>query len=326
MGESWRVRALGEPSVALERAEVGEPAVGPGELAVRVRAASVNFPDLLLCRGEYHHKPPVPFGLGSEAAGEVVAVGEGASRPIGDRVLVAPMSYGCFSEHVVVPASCALPVPASMGWEDAACLFLTYQTAWIGLHRRARVAPGDRVLVLGAAGGVGSAAVQVAASAGATVIAVASTAPKAAACEELGAHHVIDLSRSDLRRQVSAVTGGGGVDIVVDPVGGPLFDDAARLMRVEGRYLVVGFASGSIQLARVNRALMGNYSIVGFRLQPFREDEAYTRRVHQALTELYQSGDIAPVISERFAFGEVPTAVGRLGSRTVVGKVVVRIA
>lgn len=323
MGELWTVTALGEPAAVLRRDEVGEPSVGPGQVAVRVRAASVNFPDLLLCQGTYHHKPPLPFGLGSEAAGEVVDSGPGTDLAPGARVLVAPMSYGCFATHVVVDAASALPVPPAMSFEDAACLFLTYQTAWIGLHRRARLAPGERVLVLGAAGGVGTAAIQVARGAGATVVAVASTPAKAALCQEIGAHHVVDLSQEDLYQAVQAATGGAGVDVVVDPVGGPLFEPATRLLAVEGRYLVVGFASGVVPTARLNHALIKNYALVGFRLQPFREDRAYAAFVHSALLALYDQGVVAPVIRERFSFDQVPAAVARLGTRGVVGKVVV---
>lgn len=323
MGEAWTVTALGEPAAVLVRGEVGEPTVGPGQVAVRVRVASVNFPDLLLCQGAYHHKPRLPFGLGSEAAGEVVAAGEGAGQAPGARVLVAPMSYGCFATHVVVDAASALPVPDSMGFEDAACLFLTYQTAWIGLHRRVRLAPGERVLVLGASGGVGTAAIQVARGAGATVVAAASTPAKAALCQEIGAHHVVDLSRQDLYETVRTATGGAGVDVVVDPVGGPLFEPATRLLAVEGRYLVVGFASGAVPKARLNHTLIKNYALVGFRLQPFREDLAYAASVHAALVELYAQGVVAPVVRERFSFDQVPAAVARLGTRGVVGKVVV---
>ena len=323
MGESWRVRSLGEPHEALVREEVGEPEVGPGEVAVRVRAASVNFPDLLLCRGDYHHKPTLPFGLGSEAAGEIVAAGEGAEFGVGTRVLVAPMAYGCFSEYVVAPLGSTFEIPSQMAWEDAACLFLTYQTAWIGLHRRAGVTPGEWVLVLGGSGGVGSAAIQVARGAGARVVTTASSPDKARACQEIGAHHVVDLSTANLRAEVLEVTGGMGVDIVVDPVGGDLFDEATKVVAVEGRYLVVGFASGTIPTARLNHALMKNYAIVGFRLQPFREDVEYARQVHAELVALAGAGIVAPVVRERYPFDAVPAAVARLGTRGVVGKVLV---
>jgi NADPH2:quinone reductase len=322
--KAWRVHEVGEPGAVLRYDEVPAPEPAAGEVIVQVEAAAVNFPDLLLCRGEYHHKPELPFTLGCEAVGRVVAAGADAGVAVGERVLTAPLSYGCFADQVRVPASTVLPVPESMPAATAACLFMGYQTGWVGLHRRAGLRKGETLLVHGAAGGVGSAAVQLGKAAGATVIATAGGARKADACRRLGADVVVDYTRQDIVAAVKEATGGRGADVVYDPVGGSVFEASRRCIAVEGRILVVGFAGGSIPQLPVNHALIKNYSVVGFRMQPFREDPQYTAQVHGELLALCESGAIDPLIDSEPGMSEAPAAVARLGERDVIGRIVLR--
>ncbi|CAM3635625.1 Quinone oxidoreductase 1 [Tsukamurella ocularis] len=241
---------------------------------------------------------------------------------VGQRVIAAPMAYGCFADRMLAPAAGSLPVPDDMPDSAAAALFSAYQTSWVGLVRRAALRAGDTLLVHGAAGGVGSAAVQIGKALGARVIAVAGGSEKVAACTALGADLVVDHRRDDPVAAVRAFTDGRGVDVAYDPVGGSAFDVSRKVIAVEGRILVVGFAGGSIPTLAVNHALLKNYSVVGFRLQPFREDPEYLRRVHGELVTLHAAGMIAPLVSQQLPLSEAAAAVARLGERGVLGRIV----
>jgi NADPH2:quinone reductase len=324
---SWQVITYGPPEIALKLEELPDPEPDDDEVLVRVHCAGVNFPDLLLCEGSYHHKPVLPFGLGMEASGLVVAVGTKVdSVGIGSRVLMAPMSYGCFSELCIGPEWAVFPLDGNVSWEKGAALFMSYHTAWVGLHRRAHLRTGEWVVVAGASGGVGSAAVDVARSAGANTIGIVSSRKKADFIRERGCDYAIVLGEDSVVGFVREVTSGRGADVVFDPVGGPVFREALRCLGVEGRYLVVGFASGDIPTIGVNYLLMKNVDVVGFRLQPFREDRGYAKAVHSKVMELVNHGGVSPAISEEYGFMDVPAAVARLRKRDVMGKIIVNVA
>lgn len=259
---AWQVTELGEPADVLKLVEVPDPVPGPGELLLRVAAAACNFPDILLCQGKYQVRPPLPFTPGLEVAGEVVAVGEGARGAVGDRV-IAQTGQGGFADLVTVPAEDAWEWPDGMSAAQAAGMFVTYQTGYCALHHRANLRPGETLLVHAAAGGVGSAAVQLGKAAGATVIGTAGGAEKCEVARLLGADHVIDYSSEDLIGRVKEITGGRGADVIYDPVGGDIFDASRKVVAFEGRILVIGFVAGRFADAPTNHVLVKNYSVVG---------------------------------------------------------------
>ncbi|MBA2555445.1 MAG: NADPH:quinone oxidoreductase family protein [Geodermatophilaceae bacterium] len=325
---AWRVHELGEPADVLALDDVPDPVPGEGQLLVRVQTAALNFPDILLCQGRYQERPPLPFTPGIELTGEVVTAPDGSGFRPGDRVLGGPTPMGgAFAEYAVLRAADAFTVPPGMPSEEAAALYLTYQTGHVGLHRRARLQAGETLLVHAGAGGVGSAAIQLGKAAGATVIATAGGPEKVQVCRDLGADHAIDYVSEDFVALGKDITGGRGADVIYDPVGGDVFDSSRRCLAWEGRLIVVGFTSGRIPEAPANHALIKNYSIVGLHWGLYRSKEpALITSVHEDLTRLYAEGRIRPFVSERFAFDELPEALTRLGSRRTVGKVVLVVA
>jgi NADPH:quinone reductase len=312
---AWRVHELGDPS-AMTLDEVPTPTPGEGRLLVRVRAAALNFPDVLMAAGTYQVKPPLPFIPGIELCGEVEGTGQ--------RVLGAPADgHGAFAEHVLMDAHRAWPVPDGMSDEQAAALFITYQTGHVGLHRRARLQAGEWLLVHAGAGGVGSAAIQLGKAAGAHVIATAGSPEKVDVCRQLGADHVVDYTAEDFVPVVKEVTGGHGADVVVDPVGGEVFDRSRKCIAFEGRIVVVGFTSGRIPEAPANHLLVKNYSVVGLHWGLYRTHEpAIFGRVHEELTRLWEAGAIDPLVSRVLPLDEAPRALVSLAGRGTVGKVV----
>ncbi|MGH3440077.1 MAG: NADPH:quinone oxidoreductase family protein, partial [Sciscionella sp.] len=280
---SWFVRRLGTPREALSFEPVRPRAPGRGEARVAVATVGLNFPDLLLCAGRYQQRPPLPFSPGFEAAGTVVESGQRSAFATGQRVLVVPeLPDGALRESLTVPDGQLYPVPDSMPLRTAAVLHIAYQTAHLSLHHRGRLRAGDTLLVNGAAGGVGSAAVQLGRAAGAYVIATATGPRKAAACLRSGADRAIDLSGDgDLVEQVRAATDGRGADVIVDVVGGDLFDRLRHCVAFEGRIVVVGFTGGSIATAPTNHVLLRNYSVIGLHLAAYRrENPALLHTVH----------------------------------------------
>lgn len=324
---AWQITRLGQPEDALELVESPDRAPAAGEVAVRVRAAALGFPDLLLCRGEYHDKPDLPFTIGGEAAGVVVEVGPDVDGiDVGDRVIVTAGETvgGTLASRLVVPADRILPAPVGMPLEQAAAFFVAYQTSYMALFRRGNLRSGETLLVHGASGGIGSAAVQLGKAVGARVIAVAGGPVKAEVCRRLGADEVIDHREEDFVAVVKELTGGRGADVIYDSVGGDVFDRSRRCIAVEGRLLVVGFAGGTIPQFSVNHALLKNYSVVGFRTRPFRDDPVYVREVHDALCDFHSRGLVSPLV-DTVDFDAVPKAVGELGERTVFGRLVVQV-
>jgi len=312
------------PPDLLEFKEVASPIAGPGEVVVTVKAASVNFPDVLIIENKYQFKPPLPFSPGSELAGIVKAVGEGvAGIAPGDRVMVFTI-HGAFAEEVKVDASRVLPIPHGMDFPTAAALLLTYGTMDHGLRDRGGVRAGDTVLVLGASGGIGIASIEIAKALGARVIACASSDDKLAACREHGADATINYATEDLRERIKALTAGHGVDVIVDPVGGPYTEPALRSIAWRGRLLVVGFAAGEIPRIPLNLTLLKGCAIVGVFWGDFlrREPQAFAASVAQ-LGAWHAEGKLKPHISATFPLSEGAAAIKMLAARKVVGKVVV---
>ena len=306
---------------ALRWAELPTPEPAAGQVRIAVHAASLNFPDLLTVQNKYQIKPPLPFVPGSEFSGTVDAIGDGVRHlNVGDRVATIGSSGG-FGTQAVVDARTVMPLPPGFDLDDAAAFAFTYGTSHHALIDRAALKSGETVLVLGAAGGVGSAAVQIAKAAGARVIAAASSADKCAFCRTLGADASIDTSRENLREALKTATDGKGPDVIYDPVGGEMADAAFRSIAWRGRYLVVGFAAGPIPALPWNLALLKGASIVGVFWGDFvrREPEAF----QQGLAELfgwYARGLVKPAIDARLPMSALAEAYERMASRKVRGK------
>jgi NADPH2:quinone reductase len=318
------VHDVGEPADVLRLDDVPVPGPGPGQVRVRVEAVGLNFPDLLLCRGQYQEKPPLPFTPGLEVAGTVDAVGDGADQRVGARVVGGPvLPLGGLAEHTILAADQALDLPDDVPSTDAAAMFITYHTAHVGLHRRAALRPGETLLVHGGAGGVGSAAIQLGKAAGARVIATAGGQSKVDVCRSLGAVVGIDYSAEDFVAAVKDVTAGRGADVVWDPVGGDVFDASRRCIAFEGRLVVVGFASGRIPQVPAGHVLVKNYSVVGLHWGMYRAQEpTLLRQTHEALLDLYAAGTARPLISDVLPLDQALEALRRIDARQVTGKLV----
>ncbi len=321
---AWQIDKLGEPAEVMSLVEVPIPKPGPDQVLVSVLGSAANFPDALLCRGQYQVKPQLPFTPGVELCGEVVEIGDGVTGlGAGDRVLGRPvLPHGGFAEYALMDAGATFQAPASLDNAQAASFYIGYQTGWFGLHRRARLRAGETLLVHAAAGGVGSAAVQLGKAAGAQVIGVVGGPEKARVAAELGADIVIDRHQQDFVEVVKAATDGRGADVIYDPVGGETYRRSTKCIAFEGRILVVGFAGGEIQSAALNHALLKNYSIVGLHWGLYRDrDPASTYECHDRLTELAQSGLVTPLVSERLTLEQVADGVQRLADGVTVGRV-----
>ncbi|MEV4970535.1 NADPH:quinone oxidoreductase family protein [Streptomyces scopuliridis] len=314
--QAWRVHRNGEPGEVMRLEEVARPVPGEGQVPLLVRAANINFPDALLCRGQYQVRPPLPFTPGVEICGET---------DDGRRVIATPaLPHGGLAEYVVADAAALLPAPEALDDAEAAALHIGYQTGWFGLHRRARLQPGETLLVHAAAGGVGSAAVQLGKAAGATVIGVVGGPDKARVAREMGCDLVIDRRADDLVGAVKEATGGRGADVVYDPVGGDAFAKSTKCVAFEGRIVVVGFASGAIPTAALNHALVKNYAILGLHWGLYNtKDPAAVAGCHRELTALAARGAIKPLISERVPMKDAADAVQRVADGITTGRVVV---
>lgn len=322
---AWQVTELGEPEAVLRLVDLDPPRPGPRQLSVRVLATPANFPDALMCRGLYQVRPELPFTPGVELCGEVTEVGaEVDGFAIGDRVLGgAALPSGGFAETALMDAATTFASPASLDDAQAASLYIGYQTGWFGLHRRARLQAGETLLVHAAAGGVGSAAIQLGKAAGARVIGVVGGPAKAEVARQLGADVVVDRREEDFVAVVKAETDGRGADVIYDPVGGDTYQRSTKCVAFEGRIVVVGFAGGEIQSAALNHALVKNYSIVGLHWGLYNvQDPAAVARCHAELTALADAGGIRPLVSERLALADVAAGIQRLADGTTVGRVV----
>jgi NADPH2:quinone reductase len=303
--------------------EVPSPKVGRGQVRVTVHAAAVNFPDLLIIENKYQFKPPLPFSPGGEVAGEVAEVGEGVqSVSVGDRVLGAGL-WGGFAEETVLEESQVAKIPASMDFVTAAGFLMAYGTSHHALEDRAHLAPGETLVVLGAAGGVGLAAIEIGKKMGARVIACASSPDKLEVCKQHGADEVIDYAREDLKDRLKALTGGKGADVVYDPVGGPHAEAALRSTAWEGRYLVVGFAAGEIPRIPLNLVLLKGCQIVGVFWGSFitRSPERHRQSVAE-LMQWFEQGALRPHVSQTYPLERAGEALQAMAARQVKGKVV----
>jgi len=317
-----RVHELTGPQ-ALRVDEVAEPTAGAGQVLIDVKAAGVNFPDILLTRGMYQFKPNPPFSPGGEAAGIVRAVGSGVtSVAVGDRV-AANVLYGAFAERLVAPEIAVTKLPAEVSFEVGASTLLTYLTTFHALVDRAAIQKGESLLVLGAAGGVGIAACELGALLGARVIAAASTDDKLAFCREHGATDAINYTTEDLKDRIKALTKGNGVDVVYDPVGGSLAEPALRGTGWQGRYLVIGFASGEIPKIPLNLVLLKGCQIVGVFWGSFAMRDPARNRDHAAqIFRWVADGKLKPAIDAVLPFEQAGEALARLDQRKVKGKLV----
>lgn len=319
------VESLGDNYAGCGLREVETPAPGPGEVLVRVRAAAVNFPDLLMTRGEYQLKPPLPFRPGMELAGEIAALGEGVSGwAVGDAV-AGGAKLGGFAEFAVLPAATLRAKPANMSFSEAAAFSAAYLTAWVALVRRANVQPGEWVLVHGAAGGVGMAAVDLAKALGCRVIAASASDEKLAlVAAEYAPDATVNVT-GGFREQVKAITGGRGADVIYDPVGGDIFDESTRCIAFDGRLLVIGFTSGRIPTISVNMPLIKGFSVIGVRAGEYgRQFPERGRENMDAIWNLAAEGRLRPRIHAELPLERWREAYDLLADRKVVGKAVIR--
>jgi NADPH2:quinone reductase len=319
---AWFCETLSGPE-GLVWKEVPTPEPGPGQVRIAIRAASLNFPDILIVQGKYQFKPPLPFVPGSEYAGVVDAVGSGVTRFAPGDAVAAMGSIGGFGTHAVIDEGRVMALPPGFGFVDAAAFALTYGTSHHALVDRAALKPGETVLVLGAAGGVGTAAIQVAKAMGARVIAGASSDAKCAFCRTLGADATLNYRTQDVREALKDLTGGKGPDVVYDPVGGDLAEPVFRSIAWRGRYLVIGFAQGGIPSLPLNLPLLKGASIVGVFWGSFvrHEPEASAAGLVQ-LAQWYAQGLVKPAVDLQLPMRELAQAYRRMATREVLGKIV----
>jgi NADPH2:quinone reductase len=320
---AWQIERLGEPSEVMSLNDVDVPAVGPNEVLVKASAIAINFPDVLLARGEYQVKPELPFTPGLELCGEIVEIGGNVSHlTIGQRVIGSKI--GALAEYVLLDAELVFPAPDSLSDAEAAALYIGHQTGYFGLHRRAQLQPGETLLVHAAAGGVGTAAVQLGKSMGARVIGVVGSPAKVEVARAAGADIVIDRSAEDFVEVVNRLTEGRGADVIYDPVGGDVFERSTKCIAFEGRIVVVGFASGAVGTARANHALVKNYGILGLHWGLYAtRNPALIVQAHLELNRLADLGHVKPVIGEVLEFEEAAAAIQALADGATVGRLVV---
>jgi NADPH2:quinone reductase len=308
---------------ALSWKELPTPVPQAGQVLIRIEAASLNFPDLLIVQNKYQMKPDLPFVPGSEYAGVIEAVGEGVTHLKVGQSVACLSGTGGFGTHTVAPAKLCMPLPAGFPAVDAAAFIMIYATSHHALIDRAALKAGETVLVLGAAGGVGTAAIQIAKAAGARVIAAASTDEKCALCKSLGADETINYTTQNMREVLKALTEGKGPDVIYDPVGGDFAEPAFRSIAWRGRYLVVGFAAGPIPALPFNLALLKGASIVGVFWGDFSRREPQANAAMMAeLAQWYAQGKVKPVIDRTMPMSDLKAAYAHMGSRGVMGKLV----
>jgi NADPH2:quinone reductase len=326
--KAWVVRELGGPD-SLQLEDIDAPPTTNGDVRIAVRAAAINFPDVLMVAGAYQVKPDLPFVPGVEVSGEIVEAPAAANLEKGDRVMAlldnVGLMRGGYAELTEAAPQSVTRIPDGMTFEDAAAFTLVYQTGWFGLHRRANLQKGEVLLVHAGAGGVGSAAIQLGKAAGATVIATAGSDEKVDVCRKLGADHAVNYKTQDFVEEVKSVTQGRGADVIYDPVGGDVFDRSTKCVAFEGRIVVVGFTSGRIPQLAINHALIKNYSVVGLHWGLYmRRAPQLIPQAMQQLFDLYAGGKIKPYISARLPLAEAPRALAMVGGGKSTGKVVLQ--
>jgi NADPH:quinone reductase len=320
---AWQVQGAGEPIDVLHEVEVDPPEPGPGQVRIRVTAAGVGLPDVFMCRGTYPLTPPLPFTSGQEATGTITALGEGVDLAIGDRIMCVTAfwaGHGSFAEECLVASDSTFPIPDGLTDAEAAGFWIPHLTAWIGLVDRGRVAAGDWLAVLGAAGGSGIAAVQLGRALGARVIAVVSDDARAEFCRGLGADVTVNHRDGPLAPALRDASDGHGVDAVYDPVGGALAEEAVRALARYGRLLAVGFASGAWPKVAAHELVVTNTSLVGVFAGGYSRDELDS--IHASLAGLVGDGRLRNAVSAEISFAGLPAALQRMADRAVVGKLV----
>jgi NADPH:quinone reductase len=323
---AWQVVGVGEPVEVMSLREVPVPQPGPGEVLIDVWSSGLNFPDALLAKGLYQERPEPPFTPGLELCGEIVGVGAGVDRVrLGERVIgVTSLPHGSLARFAIARGLDVLPAPSLLDDASASVFHIAYQTGWFGLYRRANLRVGDTLLVHAAAGGVGSAAVQLGRAAGAKVIAVVGSAEKVPVARKLGADTVIDRSEVDVVEAVRAVTDGKGVDVVYDPVGGPAHEISRKVISFEGRIVIVGFASGDIPQVATNHLLVKNYAVLGLHWGLYRKLKPdLVARAHDDLCSLVEVGALAPLVSHKLSFEDAPDGIARVAAGSTVGRLAV---
>ncbi len=320
---AWRAHSYGAYKDVLQLDEVDAPRPPDDGAVVAVKAAGLNFPDLLAIAGKYQVKAPLPFTPGIECAGVIEAVGPKSKHEVGDRVIATSM-WGAFADKIAVPDFSLFPIPRDMPDADAAALLVTYQTSYFALVHRAALAKGETLLVHGGAGGVGISAIQIGKALGATVIATAGSEDKLDICRKAGADHAINYKDDDWVAAVNKLTSNRGADVIYDPVGGDVFDKSLKCIAWEGRLLVIGFTSGRIPELAANKILLKNISVVGlFWGQYLARDPAKIHAAHDALCTMYARGEIKPVVWKALPLAELPAGLAALESRASHGKIVV---
>jgi NADPH:quinone reductase len=320
---AWQVDGAGEPIDVLRSVELDVPDPGPGQIRVRVTAAGIGLPDVLMCRGTYPLTPALPFTPGQEATGVITAVGDGVTRKIGSRVMFVSAFYdghGSFAQECLALSSTAFPVPDGLTDAEAAGFWIPHLTAWTGLVERGHLATGEWLAVLGAAGGSGIASVQLGRALGGQVIAVVGDKERAEFCRELGAEITINHRDGPLAPALRTATGGRGVDVIYDPVGGAMAEDAAGSLARNGRHLVVGFASGRWPNLAPHDLVITNSSLVG--VFAGGQSAAELDEIHLALSRLIGDGKLRNAVTATPTFDELPNALQRLADRSAIGKLV----
>jgi NADPH2:quinone reductase len=318
---AWQVQGVGEPLDVLHLIELEPPQPGPGQVRIRVTAAGIGLPDVFMCRGTYPLTPPLPFTSGQEATGTVTAVGEGVDIPLGSRIMCVTMFWqgcGSFAEECLVAADSAFAVPDGLTDAEAAGFWIPHLTGWIGLVDRGQIAAGDWLAVLGAAGGSGIAAIQLGHALGAQVIAVVSDEERAEFCRELGADTTLNRREGPLAPALREVTGGHGVDLIYDPVGGAAAEDAAGALARYGRLLAVGFASGAWPTLPTHNLVVTNTSLVGVFAGGYARRELDA--IHANLAMLIDEGRLRNAVTAQIPFDELNSALDRMAQGGVVGK------
>lgn len=325
--KAWQIVKNGEPKDALQLNEVERLPLQVGQVRVKVRAAALNFFDILQCQGTYQEKHPFPFTPGAEVAGQIIEVTEGSKFQLGTHVIATPLlPHGGLSEEIVVMESQVFAIPSTYDLHKAAAMFITYQTAYYALHYMGNIQEGQVLLVHAGSGGVGSAAIQLGKAAGATVIATAGTDEKTNVCLKLGADYAINYQTMNFVEEVNRITDGNGADLIFDPVGGNTFDLSRKCIAFEGKILLIGFAGGKISDAPTNHVLIKNYSLVGVHWGYMRKKTPErVNEIHQKLMALLEEHKIDPLIYHSYSFDEVVHALDELGDRKTYGKLVVTI-
>lgn len=320
---AWQVQTTGEPIDVLRAVELEVPDPGPGQIRVRVTAAGIGLPDVLMCRGTYPLTPPLPFTPGQEATGVITAIGAGVTRKLGSRVMLVSAFYdghGSFAQECLALSSTAFPVPDGLTDAEAAGFWIPHLTAWTGLVERGHLAAGEWLAVLGAAGGSGIAAVQLGRALGAQVIAVVGDEERATFSLDLGAQSAINHRDGPLAPRLRAATGGRGVDVIYDSVGGAMAEDAAGSLARNGRHLAVGFASGRWPNLEPHDLVIANSSLVG--VFAGGQSDAELDEIHLALSQLIGEGKLRNAVTATPSFDELPSALQRLADRAAIGKAV----